>query len=95
MALKELAMNAASHGALWVLSGSVSLDWALEDRDSSRVLELTWTERDGPPVSAPRSRGYGMYVIEDALAYEVDAEVEVSFPPSGLICTIAIPLGRS
>ncbi|TFH21534.1 MAG: PAS domain S-box protein [Myxococcales bacterium] len=93
MALRELAINAATHGALSVPSGTVSLDCVLADRDRSRVLSLRWIETEGPPVSTPRRRGYGMYLVEDALAYEVDAEVAVSFPPSGMACTISIPLG--
>jgi len=95
MALHELVVNAAAHGALSVSSGAVSLDWALANRDASRVLELRWTERDGPAVRHPERRGYGMYVIEKALPYELDAEVDMSFSPQGMACTIAIPLAES
>ena len=94
MALRELATNALAHGALSIDAGSALLRWALDASDGKRTLRLDWTEVDGPPVEDPQKRGCGRYMIEDVLAYETDAQVEMSFPSSGLRTKITIPLGR-
>ena len=49
-------------------------------------------ETGGPVVEAPSRRGFGSTLIERALAYEFDASVDRVFLPSGLRCTIELPL---
>jgi two-component system, chemotaxis family, CheB/CheR fusion protein len=57
------------------------------------VLRLVWLETGGPPIEAPPSqRGFGTTLIERTLKYEFDAVVDRAFLPSGLRCTIDIPI---
>jgi len=40
----------------------------------------------------PARRGFGIRLIEEALAYEVDGRATLEFPSPGLRCEIEIPL---
>ena len=91
LALNELVTNAAKHGALSVLDGRVAVHWQLED---PRRLVLEWREEGGPPVRSPRRRGFGRELIERALSYELDAQVDLQFATDGVRCRIAIPLAE-
>jgi PAS domain S-box-containing protein len=86
MALHELAINAAKYGALSTPEGRVVLEW-----DNAGELLITWTERDGPPVSPPQREGFGSRVLNRALAIELSGDVSVSYEPQGVICTIRVP----
>lgn len=90
MAIHELATNAIKHGALSNEAGVVSAEWSL--RDNGSALTFTWTERGGPSVTPPRTRGFGSLMIERALARDLQGEASLSFEPEGLVCTIAAPL---
>jgi PAS domain S-box-containing protein len=52
--------NAGKYGALSTDAGCVDIRWTC-DGDS---LTMSWTERDGPPVSAPKRRGFGTIVMK-------------------------------
>ena len=56
------------------------------------MLQIDWTESKGPPVRSPTRRGFGTTLIERALAHEFDARVKREFDPSGLRCSIQMPL---
>ena len=57
------------------------------------MLNFVWAETGGPPIAGPPSRrGFGSTLIERTLSHEMDAEVRQEFRPSGLYCTIDIPL---
>jgi PAS domain S-box-containing protein len=90
MAIHELATNALKYGSLSTPAGRVALRWTLlGDR-----LALAWRERDGPPVAAPKARGFGTRMIERGLAAELGGDVAIDFRPDGLVCTIDAPLPR-
>jgi two-component sensor histidine kinase len=91
LALNELVTNAAKHGALSAPDGRVAVHWHLED---PRRLVLEWREAGGPPVRSPRRRGFGRELIERALSYKLDAQVDLQFATDGVRCRIAIPLGE-
>jgi PAS domain S-box-containing protein len=84
LAFHELATNAAKYGALSRPSGVIEIRWTVSD---NRV-RLTWRERGGPEVEPPRQSGYGMRLIERALAAEFDGEVKLAFEREGLACEI-------
>jgi PAS domain S-box-containing protein len=92
MALHELATNAAKYGALSVPEGRVSLRWEAEE---GGPLRLEWRETGGPPVAAPDRRGFGLRMIERALAADLAGRVEVEFNPEGLVCRIDGSLGET
>lgn len=87
MALHELATNATKYGALSVPGGRVEIRWTCADGR----LNLVWRERNGPPVARPVTRGFGIRMIERALASDLAGAVEICFDPAGLVCRIDAP----
>jgi two-component sensor histidine kinase len=61
-------------------------------RIGDQTLSLAWAETEGPPVQLPARRGFGTTLIEQTLTHELDAEVSREFRPTGLHCTMTIPL---
>lgn len=92
MAFHELASNAARHGALSVPEGRVEVTWDLKEVDGKRKLVLEWAEREGPLVEVPQRRGFGSALLERVLTMQANAEVKVSYKPSGLHVRIQAPL---
>jgi two-component sensor histidine kinase len=86
LALNELATNAAKHGALSTETGSVSLNWRLNGE-----FEIRWIERDGPPVSTPKQRGFGSIVITDLAKLTLGGEIDLDYLPSGVTWRMACP----
>lgn len=91
IALHELATNAVKYGALSNETGSVLLEWALERNPDHSQLKVRWQERDGPPVAKPVHKGFGSQVIQRGLAVELQAVVQLDYPPEGVICNFYIP----
>nr|WP_294517784.1 CheR family methyltransferase [uncultured Rhodopila sp.] len=89
MAIHELTTNAAKYGALSVADGSVNVSWAV---DAAKQFVLTWVERDGPPVTAPARKGFGMTLVERSFAYDVSGSVNIEFAPAGVTATLRAPL---
>ena len=46
---------------------------------------MGWTERDGPPVSRPKHRGFGTTVVNSMVKRTVGGEVELDYAASGLV----------
>jgi PAS domain S-box-containing protein len=80
LVLHELATNAGKYGALSTDRGRVNVCWGIE----GDTLTMSWTERDGPPVSAPERRGFGTMVMEAMAEQSVDGSVDLDYAPSGL-----------
>lgn len=83
MAFNELLTNAIKHGALYGPDGRVVLSWAC----SSQCV-VRWEERGGPPASPPVRHGFGLRVLNRALAYELGYPVDLRFEPAGVTCVI-------
>jgi two-component sensor histidine kinase len=83
LALHELATNAGKYGAL----GRVHIFW----RTDGDALTMSWSERDGPPVSAPERRGFGTTVIETMANHSLDGTVELDYAPLGLTWRLTCP----
>jgi two-component sensor histidine kinase len=92
MALHELATNAVKYGALSNKSGTVEVSWKVQNGDAPPRLLLRWREAGGPPVAAPRRRGFGSRLIERSLAQDLDGQVDIAFAPSGVVCTVNAPV---
>ena len=88
MALHELATNATKYGALSSDDGQVELAWTVKD-DRFR---LCWDEGGGPPAKPPERKGFGLRMIERALASDLSGSVTMDFKATGLSCTIDAPL---
>jgi PAS domain S-box-containing protein len=87
LAVHELATNAGKYGALSTDRGRVDVSWATE----KGALAMSWTERDGPPVSAPERRGFGTIVMEAMAARSVNGKVQLDYARSGLIWRLTCP----
>jgi two-component system CheB/CheR fusion protein len=92
MAIHELASNAAKYGALSTTSGRLAVLSEIGGDAGGGSLTVSWTESGGPVVQPPTRRGFGTTLIERALTHELDAKVERAFLPSGVRCTIILPL---
>ena len=90
LAIHELATNAVKYGALSCDVGTVTLHWSTTgDR-----VELVWQESGGPAVEQPTRKGFGSKLITQGLTFEVEAEVDLTYAKSGLICKISAPKKR-
>ena len=90
MAFNELATNAAKYGALSNDTGTVAIDWSVEDTPQPRI-SLRWAEIGGPPVTAPVRTGFGNRLIRN-LSNDAAAEVMMDFAADGFVCTFDLPL---
>jgi two-component sensor histidine kinase len=70
MAIHELAVNAAMHGALSVGTGWVEVSWDVRQAEGVRELHFSWIEHDGPPVTEPQRAGFGSSLLKRALSMQ-------------------------
>lgn len=92
LAIHELATNAMKHGALTSPRGEIRVRWS-EARDGAPLLDLSWEEQgmSGLPPH-PAHRGFGTEVLTRTLSYELKAETEFAFQPTGLRYRLTVPL---
>jgi two-component sensor histidine kinase len=60
----ELATNSVKYGALSVETGTLDVSGSMEEE----LVTITWTERGGPTVEAPRTKGYGSKLVQGTVA---------------------------
>jgi two-component system CheB/CheR fusion protein len=92
MAIHEFMTNAVKYGALSVTEGIVTITWRTQDAGADRTLVLEWVESNGPEVSPPTDRGFGMTLIERGLRQDMSASVQVDFPAEGVRAVLHAPL---
>jgi two-component sensor histidine kinase len=46
---------------------------------------MQWMETNGPPVTPPNRRGFGHSILVDMAEYSLSAEVNLSYPQTGLL----------
>ena len=81
LALHELGANAMRYGALSTEIGRVEIKW---EARAEGGFELTWTEKNGPGVSAPTHRGFGSTLLERVTGKELGGKASLDFRPEGL-----------
>ena len=94
LALHELTTNAVKYGALRDGTGHLAVTWeVVRDRRSHQRLTLSWIE-SGVAVrpEAVTRRGYGTELIQEALAYALEAEVDYVLAEGGVRCRIEMPI---
>jgi PAS domain S-box-containing protein len=91
LALHELGTNAGKYGALSTDRGRVDVCWNSADD----TFTMSWTEREGPPVSTPVRRGFGTTVIERMAESSLGGTVDLDYAPSGLTWRLTCPLGNA
>jgi PAS domain S-box-containing protein len=87
LVLHELATNAGKYGALSTDTGRVNAFWAIE----GNTFTMSWTEREGPPVSAPERRGFGTMVMRAMAEHSVDGTVDLDYASSGVTWRLICP----
>ena len=87
LALHELTTNAIKFGALSAAHGRVAVAW--KENEGDGFLQLEWRETGVPILlTAPRTQGFGVELLENTLPYELGARTSVEFAPGGLTCVI-------
>jgi two-component sensor histidine kinase len=96
MALHELCTNAVKYGALKGDQGRVNIEWQATNTEIPFAfvglpprprLNLRWEESGGPPVQEPTKQGFGSRLLR-SLSEDFDAQVELHYPSTGVVCTI-------
>ncbi|WP_271299433.1 sensor histidine kinase [Sphingomonas sp. CV7422] len=91
LALHELTDNAVQHGALSRDDGTLAVRWTVEEAPDAQ-LRLDWNETSRDGACPPAREGFGLELLTRALAYEIDAEVTLTFGARGMTCRIRLPL---
>lgn len=91
----ELAANAVKYGALSVPAGRVSVTWSVIERDGVPTVRIDWAEEGGPVVVPPAHHGFGSRLVQNGLARQLRASATLDYAPSGLRCTMDIPLSST
>ena len=86
LAIHELATNACKYGALCGPTGTVAIEWLLDNRGAAKEFSLRWTEHGGPNVKRPDpdQLGFGTLVLKKLVPSGLNASAELNFAPSGL-----------
>jgi two-component sensor histidine kinase len=91
LALHELATNAGKYGALSTDFGRVAVCWGTV----GDTFTMSWTERDGPPIAAPKRRGFGSTVVEVMAKQTLDGAIDFEFASSGVTWQLVCPVANA
>jgi two-component sensor histidine kinase len=91
LTLHELATNAEKYGALSTDTGRVDIGW----RTDGETFTMSWIDREGPPVSAPKRRGFGTIIMEAMAERSVDGTVDLDYAPSGVTWRLTCPAANA
>jgi two-component sensor histidine kinase len=69
----------------------VEIGWWTE----GETFTMSWTERDGPRVSAPQRRGFGTVVMREMAERGVDGKVDLEYAPSGVAWRLTCPAANA
>jgi PAS domain S-box-containing protein len=87
----ELVTNAAKYGSLSVPAGRLEISWRVTGEEGGRQVELTWREKDGPPVAEPTRKGFGSRLVERSIR-DLHGTAEIDYAPAGLVCRMIFML---
>jgi PAS domain S-box-containing protein len=91
----EFATNAAKYGALSGARGRITIE---TQRSDDRLI-ITWTEREGPPVTAPTSveglgsEGFGSYLAK-ATVKTLDGQIAHTWDAGGVTVRLDVSFAR-
>lgn len=83
MAIHELSTNAAKYGALSNDKGTVDISWEINDTDAGKMVQLSWQELGGPPVTPPTQEGFGSQVTVKMVEITFKGQIESRFDRDG------------
>lgn len=84
LALHELAVNAAKHGALSTPTGRVAIEWTIDGAN----FAFRWNESDGPAVTPPLRTGFGTVILDRIAGDYFTGTSEVRYLPDGIAFAI-------
>jgi len=91
LVLHELTTNALKHGALSNDKGFIDLRWQALEHNGMPCVNLIWTEKQGPVIAKPNSKGFGSTLIESMLSHNLNGRVRMEYLRSGLIAELLVP----
>ena len=91
-AVPPSVMRSASHGALSVPTGRLSVEWEIHT-NGGRSLVLEWIERGGPPVTAPTEHGFGTTLIAQTLKAH-GGTAAIRYAKDGVTGVLTLPLSE-
>lgn len=91
LTLHELATNAAKYGALSNKGGTLHISWLVNLDGDGRRLMLDWREKCEQPCVPPKSEGFGMQLIKNAIPHDLRGRCEHTTTPEGVRCKITVP----
>jgi two-component sensor histidine kinase len=96
LVLHELTTNATKYGALSNDKGHLAISWSIaaDAPSQRRDLALSWTESGGPAVEPPTRKGFGSRLIAYSAA-DLGGTLHIAYEPSGLRCTLDMPIDDS
>ncbi|MFN3746424.1 MAG: CHASE domain-containing protein [Hyphomicrobiaceae bacterium] len=92
--INELATNATKYGAWSVPSGQVAVTWRGERRaegGDQDTVQIVWQERNGPPVAAPETSGFGTNVMRFSIERGLRGRITTTFDPAGVRHEVRLP----
>jgi two-component system CheB/CheR fusion protein len=95
MVLNELATNAVKYGALSNEVGQLEVTWQLDSGPNGHMVQVSWVESGGPPVTPPTRRGFGSNLITRSIGHQLGGTVSQDLRPEGLHCEISFPWRES
>ena len=100
--INELATNATKYGAWSVPSGQVVVTWREVERASGHAppsepgsdqegVHIVWQERNGPPVKAPSTSGFGTNVMKFSIERGLGGRISTTFAAAGVRHEVHLP----
>ena len=91
MVVHELATNSLKYGALSAAAGTLDVSCAPPESE----VVIVWTERGGPPVSAPAGAGgFGSRLVTRSMTAQLGGSIERQWLEEGVVVTIRISKDR-
>jgi PAS domain S-box-containing protein len=90
LAVHELCTNSVKYGALSAPAGLVKIGWKMDAAREHVAFE--WREQGGPLIEPPSRKGFGSTLLTSNLSSALGGEVQVEYPPEGLIFRVHAPL---
>ncbi len=88
LVMHEMITNSVKYGGLCDNKGR--LDIVLE-RGEKGSLVINWSEVGGPPVKAPKRKGFGTTIIEKSIPHELQGYSEIKYNLSGVTAKFVLP----
>ncbi|HEY0234901.1 MAG TPA: HWE histidine kinase domain-containing protein [Afipia sp.] len=87
MIFHELCTNSMKYGALSNGDGKIAVEWTAAPHSRGTFISAVWREQNGPLVKPPEHEGFGTRLIK-SLSQQLGGDVEVDYPPTGLVCNL-------